>query len=272
MISYHSRERSRRPRARVRVRLAVQGRRHLAAGDHPAGAVAWSWHSEDHVAVAETVAQQDRSGHPANSGVSHAGARPAARQLGRHRPRHRRSDRVRATSGRGLQDSPGSRPCRGREGAVEARRESTHRSGDRRPRDRGRSLRRPPPTTRRAAARERQHHAVRQPNRSIPAPVPEGWNTTSMWRRGPRSLGGRSGEEPTGNRPLGWAAPDGNLTARPWSAGAASTNCCRSFFPAHAARPAMVIRLPAAATNYRVVKLPSDALDESMLRATAGNP
>lgn len=44
------------------------------------------------------------------------------------------------------------------------------------------------------------------------------------------------------------------------------------YLPGHSARAAMTIRLPAGASNYRVLKLPVDALDESVLRATAGAP
>jgi hypothetical protein len=68
---------------------------------------------------------------------------------------------------------------------------------------------------------------------------------------------GSTRRQPDGSTVVGWGGINDLLS---------------EFLPGPAARPAMVIRLPAAATNYRVVKLPSEALDESMLRATAGSP
>lgn len=236
----------------------------------PAGAVAWSWHSEDHVAVAETVAQQDNPGILQTPGSAtpvldllHANSvdiDPATGDLivsARHLDavfKIRRAPGL-AEDGKVLWKLGGNPPTD--PATVDLEIVADPFGGPRRQHD-ARLL-----ANGNITLFDNQSFHPGTSSRGVEYHLDVAAGTATLvgeWGRtdGQQAFGlGSTRRQPDGSTVVGWGGINELLS---------------EFLPGHAARPAMVIRLPAAATNYRVVKLPSEALDESMLRATAGSP
>ena len=236
----------------------------------PAGTLAWSWHSEDHIAVAETVAQLDQAsiiqtvGSPTQVlDLVHANSVDVDPVTGDVIVSARHLDavlRIRRSPG---QPDDGTVLWKlGGNAPTSATTTQLTILGDP------------------FGGPRRQHDARLLPDGNItlfdnqsfhPGTSSRGVEYTLDLTAGTATMVGSWGRT-DGQQAFGLGSmrrmPDGS-TIIGWGA---ITDLLSDYLPGHSVRPAMVIRLPAGATNYRVVKLPPEALDESLLRATAGGP
>ncbi len=236
----------------------------------PAGAVVWSWHSEDHLDVTETVAQEDNPGILATPGsptqvldLIHTNSveqDPATGDLivsARHLDAvfRVRRDPGQADDGKVLWKLGGNAPTDSATTHLTIAGDSF--GGPRRQHD-ARLL----PNGHLTLFDNESFHPGTS-SRGVEYALDLGAGTARLvqaWGRtdGAQAFGlGSMRRQADGSTVVGWGA---------------ISQLFSEYLPGHAVRPAMTVGSAPGTQNYRVVKLPSASLDQSVLRHTSGSP